>query len=106
MDETLAVLCLSTDRAVSRAVLVALGELPGFAVTSREVNYGAGIVDLHDVGAPNLVVIILAKDPLPGLTMIEEVHRAVPAAQVLALADDERPETILKAMRAGADEFL
>ena len=41
MDETLAVLCLSTDRAVSRAVLVALGELPGFAVTSLSVARGS-----------------------------------------------------------------
>jgi pilus assembly protein CpaE len=106
MNEALNVLCLSKDTAASQAVVALLGGLPGFAVTAREVDYGAGVVDLHDVRDPNLVVVILGADPLPGLAMIEEVHRAVPATQVLALAPDEHPEIIVKAMRAGADEFL
>jgi len=105
MDEALNVLCLSTDAVLSTEVVATLGALPGFAVSARELDYGNG-VDLHAVPEPQLTVVILGMDPLPGLAVIEEVHRVLPAAQVLALASEEQPETLIKAMRAGADEFL
>jgi pilus assembly protein CpaE len=106
MTEALNVLCISTEPSASRAVVAALSELPSFAVTARTLEYQGDVVDLHDAGEPNLAIVILAADRLPGLAIIEEVHRALPGTQVLALAPDERPETIVKALRAGADEFL
>ena len=105
MDEALNVLCLSTDARLSNEVIGTLRVLPGFTVSVREVDYGAGI-DLHALPEPQLTIVILGPDPLPGLAVIEEVHRVLPAAQVLALASEEHPETLIKAMRAGADEFL
>ena len=106
MDEPLNVLCLSTDPAVSRQVIGMLSRLPGFSMTTREMTYGAGGIELRDAWEPHLAVVILGADPKPGLAVIEEVHRTAPAAQVLALAPEENPETIIKALRAGADEFL
>ena len=105
MDEALNVLCLSTDAGLSTEVVTTLGALPGFTVSARELDYGSGI-DLHVLPEPQLTVVILGTDPLPGLAVIEEVHRVLPSAQVLALASEEQPETLIKAMRAGADEFL
>jgi pilus assembly protein CpaE len=105
MDEALNVLCLSTDAALSSEVVATLRTLPGFAVSARELDYGTGI-DLHALPEPQLTIVVLGTDPLPGLAVIEEVHRVLPAAQVLALASEEHPATLIKAMRAGADEFL
>ncbi len=106
MDETLNVICLGSDAAASRAVVEVLGQLPGFAVTTSEIDYHTGVVDLHRVSDAQLAIVMLGADPLPGLTVIEEVHRALPATQVLAVAPEESAETIVRAMRAGADEFL
>jgi pilus assembly protein CpaE len=105
MDEALNALCLSPDPAVSRAVVIMLAGLPGFAVNVREIDYGQP-VDFETLRNPDLAIVVLGTDLAAGLAMIDEVHRAVPATQVLALAPEERPETIIKAMRAGADEFL
>ena len=106
MDETLNVICLGGDPTATRSVVALLGNLPGFAITTTAIDYQAGVVDLHRVGEAQLAIVILGSEPLPGLTVIEEVHRALPATQVVAIAPEERAETIVKAMRAGADEFL
>jgi len=106
MDEALNVICLGSDPAVTRSVVALLGKLPGFAITTTVIDYQAGVVDLHRVGEAQLAIVFLGPEPLPGLTVIEEVHRALPATQVVAVAPEERAETIVKAMRAGADEFL
>ena len=105
MDEALNALCLSPDPTVSRAVVTMLSGLPGFAITVREIDYGQP-VDFQEFRDPDLAIVVLGTDLAAGLAMIDEVHRTVPATQVLALAPEERPETIIKAMRAGADEFL
>jgi pilus assembly protein CpaE len=106
MDEPLNVLCLGTDAARTQQVTRLLADLPGFATSVREVDYTAGMVDLAAVGEPQLTVVILGTDALPGLAVVEEVHRNLPGTRVLALALEEHPETIVQAMRAGADEFL
>jgi pilus assembly protein CpaE len=105
MDEVLNVLCLSMDPRLSTEIVATVARLPGFSVNAREIDYRGG-VDLHAIPEPNLTVVVLGGDPLPGLAVIEEVHGVFPAAQVLALASEEHPETLIKAMRAGADEFL
>ena len=106
MDEPLHALCLSTDPAVSSAVVALLARIPGFAVTARELDYQLGSLELNDIREPHLAIVLLGEDPSPGLAVIEEVHKSAPATQVLAVSTDERSETIVRAMRAGADEFL
>ena len=106
MEESLNVLCLGADATGMREAIRVLSELPGFAVTAREINYQAGVIDLQTVGEPHLTLVLLGRDALPGLAVIEEVHRTLPGTRVLAVAPEEHPETIVQAMRAGADEFL
>ena len=103
MSEALRVLCLTADPAHAAQVTGLLGRLPGFNVTTRVADYQTGIGEL---GEPDLAVVVLGTDPVQGLTVIEEVHRSAPSTQVLAISPDDNPETIVKAMRAGADEFL
>ena len=106
MDETLYALCLSTDPAVSSAVVAMLARIPSFAVTARELDYQLGPIELNDVREAHLAIVILGDDPSTGLAVIEEVHKNAPATQVLAVASNDRHETIVRALRAGADEFL
>jgi pilus assembly protein CpaE len=106
MDEPLYALCLSTDPAVSSAVVAMLARIPGFAVTARELDYQLGSVELNDVREAHLAIVILAENPSAGLAVIEEVHKSAPATQILAVAADERHETIVRVLQAGADEFL
>src|SRR5205814_1918375 len=106
MAETLYALCLSTDPAVSSAVVAMLARIPSFAVTARELDYQLGPIELNDVREAHLAIVILGDDPSTGLAVIEEVHKNAPATQVLAVAANDRHETIVRALRAGADEFL
>ena len=105
MNETLRVLCLSPDRTASGQVVHALGTLPGFAIKAGEADYQTGLRELQQV-AVDLAIVILADQPALGIATIEELHRAAPATNVIALSTEENPEIIIKAMRAGADEFL
>lgn len=102
MNEALHVLCLSVEP-VGADVAAVLRALPGFALTVRTADYQSGLRELRD---PDLVIVALGTQPALGLTVIEEIHRSAPAARVLALAHEEQPELIVKAMRAGADELL
>ena len=106
MDETLCALCLSTDPSVSSTAVAMLARIPGFAVIARELDYQLGPVELNDMREAHLAIVILGDDPSSGLAVIEEVHKSAPATQVLAVSADDRSETIVKALRAGADEFL
>ena len=93
MDETLYALCLSTDPAVSSAVVAMLARIPSFAVTARELDYQLGPVELNDVREAHLAIVILADDPSTGLAVIEEVHKNAPATQVLAVAANDAVTT-------------
>jgi len=104
-NEALNVLCLSPDRDAAKALVSALDALPGFSVTAREADYQEGLRVLPATG-PDLAIVIFDRDPARGLGVIEGVHRNAPGARVLAVGREENPQTIIKAVRAGADDFL
>src|SRR5207244_7835044 len=98
--------CLRAGPAVSSTAVAMPAPIPGFAVIARELHYQLGPVELNDMREAHLAIVILGDDPSSGLAVIEEVHKSAPATQVLAVSADDRPETIVKALRAGADELL
>lgn len=55
---------------------------------------------------PTLVVIALDADPARALALIESTLRAEPSTAILPASTSRDPDLILKAMRAGAREFL
>jgi pilus assembly protein CpaE len=105
MDERLDILCLSLEQPAAADVIGTLRKLPGFKITVSEADYQAGLRALRE-REPDLAIVILGAEPVLGLAVIEEVQRNAPATQILALCAEDSPETIIKAMRAGADEFL
>ncbi len=103
MNEDLHAICLSNEPGPSAEVAAALTQLPGFTVRVREADYQSGLRDLRQ---PQLAIVILGTEPAPGLTVVEEIHRSSPSTRVLALSNDDNPQLLIKAMRAGADELL
>jgi pilus assembly protein CpaE len=103
MADTLHILCLSPDPAGAAEVTGVLEQLPGLALSVRAADYQRGLEDLRD---PDLVIVVLGLESMVGFTVIEEVHRSLPATRLLALSPVEKPELIVKAMRAGADDLL
>ena len=62
--------------------------------------------DLVDQLKPAIVIFGLSNPPASGFTVIEQFRVTSPESALFVIADGERVETILRAMRAGATEFL
>jgi pilus assembly protein CpaE len=69
-----------------------------------------GLVDSRraapDSAGPDVAVVDLRTDQSTGLSSVERVRAAHPGAVIFAIAAVAEPETILQAMRAGANEFF
>lgn len=55
---------------------------------------------------PDVGVVVLENDAEKGLRLIEELQRSAPACSILVVSNSSDGQIILKAMRAGAKEFL
>jgi pilus assembly protein CpaE len=105
MSNTLNVLCICREADLAGEVVAAMGTLPGFTINAREADYGSAASAIQEK-VPDLAIVILPGDVAPGTNMIEDVRRLASGAHIVALAPDEMPETIIRVMRAGADEVL
>src|SRR5688500_11672417 len=59
-----------------------------------------------DGGAPDVYVVDIRGDLASGMASIERLRASHPAAALFAIASGADPELILRAMRAGANEFF
>jgi DNA-binding NarL/FixJ family response regulator len=100
--EALRVVCLSPDATTGAGVAAMLASVPTFAVATRTARYEEGLGDLR---APDVVIVVLDGDPGTGCGAIEKVRTAC-AAYVVAVSLEDDPDTLVAAMRAGADEYL
>ena len=57
-------------------------------------------------GGPVVAVIDLNRDPERAFTIAEEIKFKLPNVHLVMTAPDNNPQTILRAMRSGAGEFL
>src|SRR3989304_850703 len=55
---------------------------------------------------PAILIFDLGNPPDPGLAVVERLLVASPQSAIFVSADGQRAETILRAVRAGAQEFL
>lgn len=101
--EPLRILCLSPDPTIAAGVAAMLASVPDFVLATRTVGYDEGLQDLRE---PNLAFVVLEEDPTAGIAVIEGVRRASQATHVVAVSLDDDAETIVRAMRAGADQHL
>src|SRR5689334_6699126 len=55
---------------------------------------------------PDIGVVAIDHNSEKGLQLIEELHQSAPACSILVISSSTDGQLILKAMRAGAKEFL
>ena len=103
LAEPLRILCLSRDPTIAAGVATMLASVPDFVLATRTADYDEGLQDLRD---PDLAFVVLEEDPTAGIGVIEGVRRGARTTHVVAVSLDDDAETIVRAMRAGADEHL
>ena len=103
LAEPLRILCLSRDPTIAAGVATMLASVPDFVLATRTAGYDEGLQDLRN---PDLAFVVLEEDPTAGIAVIEGVRRGSKATHVVAVSLDDDADTIVRAMRAGADEHL
>jgi pilus assembly protein CpaE len=105
MRDQLPALLLAVDAATRAEVRALLSGSDVATVTCTEGAFEDGMRLVRDA-APDVVMVVMDGDARGALSLMEEIVRAAPGAQLLALSRDASTENIIKAMRAGASEFL
>jgi ActR/RegA family two-component response regulator len=77
-----------------------------YFVEPRVYAYRDATEYLRAKGGPVVAVIDLNRDPERAFTIAEEIKFKLPNVHLVMTAPDSNPQTILRAMRSGAGEFL
>jgi pilus assembly protein CpaE len=105
MHTTLSTLLLGVDGAAITEIRTTLAGLDGVATTCTDGGFHDGL-QLARAKPPDVVMVVMDGDARSALTLMEETNRVLPATQIFALSRDDTTANIVKAMRAGATEFL
>jgi pilus assembly protein CpaE len=105
MRDELTTLLLGTDASIRAAVRGRLSTIGAAPVVCTEGRLADGLRLAEETNA-EVVAVVMDDDPGAALALIEELAHHVPSAHVFALSWDASPATAVRAMRAGASEFL
>lgn len=105
MRDELPTLLLGTDAVVRADVCAEITAIGASPVVCTEGSLADGVRLAEETNA-EVVAVLLDAEPGPALALIKELAEFVPSAHVFALSWDDSPETVVRAMRAGATEFL
>lgn len=83
-----------------------LDKEPAYHVESRVYSYRDAVEFLRGRSGPTVAVIDLNRDAERAFAVAEEIKFKLPNVRVVMTAPDTNPQTILRAMRSGAEEFL
>jgi len=105
MAEPLSVVIIDRDPACRHAIrdLLKGNDAARVEAEAEDAETGHQLVDQLK---PAIVIFGLSNPPASGFTVIEQFRVTSPESALFVIADGERVETILRAMRAGATEFL
>jgi PAS domain S-box-containing protein len=95
---------LIDDEARTRQTLAHTLKLSGYTVIAAE-NGEAGLA-LFDAEQPDIVLLDLQMPEMDGLTVLKEMQKRDPEANVILSAGHGDKEAAIAAMRAGASDFL
>jgi DNA-binding NarL/FixJ family response regulator len=98
-------LIIESDQEAIRHIDI-LGRTIGSVETRWKTNSletGISIIRKH---LPEMVIVGLGQDPSASIEAISTLSRDFPALYLLALSDKSDADLILRAMRAGAHDFL
>jgi pilus assembly protein CpaE len=101
--EPLRVLCVSRDGATAAGVAAMLASLPDFVFATRTAGYGQSLTSAKDL---DLAIVVVDDDLAAGLAVVESLGRRKRGMHLVAVSPDDDPETLVRTLRAGADEHL
>jgi pilus assembly protein CpaE len=101
--EALRVLCVSPDGSTAAGVAAMLASLPDFVFATRTAGYADALTAAKDL---DLTIVIVDEDLDAGLAVIESLVQRKRGTPLVAITPDDDPETIVRTVRAGADEHL
>jgi len=105
MQEQLPVLILSRDAGSLPEVRKQIMGVNGVTAACTEGTFQDGL-QLARVHAPDVVMIVMDDDAPTALALMDEISQNLPSTQIFGLSRHDTTENIVKAMRAGATEFL
>src|SRR5262245_18145286 len=80
-----------------------LASLPDCVFATRTASYKDALSSAKDL---DLAIVVLDEDIAAGLTVIESMGHAKRGGHLVAVSPDDDPDTIVRTLRAGADEHL
>jgi pilus assembly protein CpaE len=105
MRDQLPTLLLGGDPALLAKLRTQLTGLDAASIACREGSFEEGPRLVRE-SPPAIAMVVMDGDASGALALMEDITHVAPTAQVFALSHDGSTETIVKAMRAGASEFL
>jgi len=103
--EQLPALVLGADPTVLAEVKTLFAGVDATPVSCAEGSFEDGL-RLAKETTPDVIAVVMDGDARTGLALMEELNAALPASYIFAVSHDDSDENIIKAMRAGATEFL
>ena len=79
---------------------------PAFFIESRVHNYADAFDHLRSKSGPIVAVIDLNRDEERAFAVAAEIKFKLPNVHLVMTAPDDNPQTLLRAMRSGAEEYL
>lgn len=77
-----------------------------FSVEAGAYAYGDAFEGLRSKSGPIIAVIDIKQDPQRAFVVAEEIKFKLPNVRLIMTSNNGAPDTILRAMRSGAEEFL
>lgn len=100
-------ICLiGQDSLAAAALKQQLDKDAAFSVEGRAYAYGEALEGLRTKSGPILAVVDLNRDAQQAFAIAEEIKFKLPNVRLVMTSNNGAPETILRAMRSGAEEFL
>jgi pilus assembly protein CpaE len=97
------VLCVSRDGSSAAGVAAMLASLPDFVFATRTAGYRDAPTASSEL---DLAIVLLDDEHGAGLGVVEALGRRKRGMHLVAVSPDDDPDTIVRTLRAGADEHL
>lgn len=97
---------IADDHALFRAGLRALIDSEGPGRIVAEASSGSEALDAVKRHQPHVLLLDLHMPHVGGMEALPSIRAASPATRVLVISMDDRPETVVRALTAGASGYL
>lgn len=105
MDQSLSIIIIDSDADSRKATEEVIKQISNVRIGGTPSDLQAGFRLIQST-KPHLVILSLDSDLEGALGLVERLNQSLPGIHVFVSSSDRQPDLILRAMRAGANEFL